>query len=374
MIGIYKIENKINSKCYVGQSIDIEHRWMIHKSTLNNNTHHNNYLQRAWNKYGEENFEFKILEICSEDELDEKEIEWIDKLHSYRYHSDSNGYNMNIGGDGNRKDCPILQFDLYGNFVNEYKNIHVASQMTGINIQSISGCCKKNHKYAGKYIWIYKNEYKDNKSLDWNFNNSKLRNINQYDLDGNLIKTWSHLKDIVNELHINPQSCLRHVTYTCGGYIFKYVDDNFLIDDKYLYLAKNSLRLTCNKPFYQVDINGDIVNSYLSLSQAKEDGWNERMINECCRGLRPKYKNFLWIPQEEYKYYTPELCKSIIDNKPIRKKYCIEQYDNNHKLIKTYNQLKDVVQDGFLKGNVLDCCLGRKPQYKGYIWKQKYIE
>ena len=374
MIGIYKSENKINGKCYVGQSIDIQNRWNIHKTHLKNNYHHNIYLQRAWNKYGEDNFKFEILELCLEDELDSKEIEWIDRLRSYIYFTDSNGYNMNIGGDGNRKELEILQFDLFGNYVNEYKNIHIASQLTNISIQAISGCCNKRHKYAGEYIWVYKCDYKNIDSLSWYFENSKLKNINQYNLDGNLIKTWRCLKDIINELHINPQCCLRNVAYTCGGYIFKYVNDNFILDDDYLYLAKNSLKCINNKPFYQIDMDGNIVNSYSSLREAEEDGWNERMINECCRGLRESYKKYLWIPQEEYIYYTPDICRTILSKKNKKRKYLVEQYDKDNNLVKIYNQLKDVVKDGFLKGNVLDCCLGRKPQYKGYIWKQKFID
>lgn len=46
MIGIYKIENKVNGKVYVGQSIDINTRWKCHISYLNSGIHHNKHLQR----------------------------------------------------------------------------------------------------------------------------------------------------------------------------------------------------------------------------------------------------------------------------------------------------------------------------------------
>ena len=42
--GIYKIENIINHKIYIGQSKDIETRWEHHKWELNNHKHSNNYL------------------------------------------------------------------------------------------------------------------------------------------------------------------------------------------------------------------------------------------------------------------------------------------------------------------------------------------
>jgi len=63
--GIYKIINKINGKYYVGSSNDIlskRGRWKEHKYELNYKRHPNDHLQKSWNKYGEKNFEFVILE------------------------------------------------------------------------------------------------------------------------------------------------------------------------------------------------------------------------------------------------------------------------------------------------------------------------
>src|SRR5258707_535337 len=62
--GIYCIENLVNGKKYIGLSINIEDRWYVHKTTLRGNYHDNSYLQNAWNKYGENNFECWIIEKC----------------------------------------------------------------------------------------------------------------------------------------------------------------------------------------------------------------------------------------------------------------------------------------------------------------------
>ena len=64
MIGIYKIENLINHKVYIGQSIDIAGRWLEHQIDLKGNRHRSRHLQFAWNKYGPENFSFEVLEEC----------------------------------------------------------------------------------------------------------------------------------------------------------------------------------------------------------------------------------------------------------------------------------------------------------------------
>lgn len=61
--GVYNITNKVNGHSYVGSSNDIKRRWRDHKSRLRGNRHNNDYLQNAWNLYGEENFEFKTLAV-----------------------------------------------------------------------------------------------------------------------------------------------------------------------------------------------------------------------------------------------------------------------------------------------------------------------
>ncbi len=79
--GIYKIINKINGKYYIGSAVNLYERWYKHKSDLNKNKHDNSYLQNAWNKYGEENFTFVVLELIDNKiELINREQYWIDIL------------------------------------------------------------------------------------------------------------------------------------------------------------------------------------------------------------------------------------------------------------------------------------------------------
>ena len=75
--GIYQIENLINHKKYIGKSVDIYRRWKHHKFLLNSNLHYNSHLQSSWNKYGEKNFKFTIIDICNELDLDDKEKYYI---------------------------------------------------------------------------------------------------------------------------------------------------------------------------------------------------------------------------------------------------------------------------------------------------------
>ena len=63
---IYSIKNKENGKCYIGSTNNPRVRWSKHKGDLARSTHHSFVLQRAWNKYGKDNFEFKVLLECAE--------------------------------------------------------------------------------------------------------------------------------------------------------------------------------------------------------------------------------------------------------------------------------------------------------------------
>lgn len=97
--GVYKIVNNVNGKVYIGQSINIKNRWKDHVNALNRGDSSCTVLQRAWNKYKEKSFSFEILELCTEDRLDEVEIKYIEM---YDALNPENGYNIEPGGNKNK--------------------------------------------------------------------------------------------------------------------------------------------------------------------------------------------------------------------------------------------------------------------------------
>ncbi len=93
--GIYYIRNKVNGKMYIGLSVNIGDRIRVHMKDLGKNFHPNTHLQKSWNKYGKDNFEFGILEECLEKEMETREIYWIETYDSF-----ASGYNRTQGGYG----------------------------------------------------------------------------------------------------------------------------------------------------------------------------------------------------------------------------------------------------------------------------------
>lgn len=69
MQGIYKIVHIPSGKYYTGSAINIQNRFVQHKTDLRGNKHHCIYLQRLWNKYGKDNFIFGFVEEVADKTL-----------------------------------------------------------------------------------------------------------------------------------------------------------------------------------------------------------------------------------------------------------------------------------------------------------------
>ena len=254
--GIYAIKNIINNKMYIGQSINIERRWKIHKCKLNHLKHPNKHLQNEWNKYGKENFVFEIIEKYDSKLLKEKEEYWI------KYYNTNNlqkGYNIAKGGNGgninhicseetkrkiaeNNSIGKIVQLDFDGNIINIWNSVTEASRILKIHEASILNCAKHNFYLSYGYIWIFYNEfYYSNFNIKKYINEHKFKlnpTILQYDLYGNIIKEWKwkEIKNTFKSSYGTIRKICQHIGYnlTCNNCIWLYKDDDFNFTQEYL--------------------------------------------------------------------------------------------------------------------------------------------
>ena len=96
-IGIYKITNELNQKCYIGQTKQgFKKRWAIHVRTgLKASNNNSSAIHEAMWTDGLENFSFEILSVCEKESLNQKEKEYITF-----YKSNEWGYNLTKGNEG----------------------------------------------------------------------------------------------------------------------------------------------------------------------------------------------------------------------------------------------------------------------------------
>ncbi len=186
--GIYKIINLKNRKCYIGSSIDIKDRFRDHKSYLKKNKHHCIALQRAYNKYGVENFLYDIIEHCDSSILIEREQYYLDNLKP------------------------------------EYNSLKIAGSSKGYKFgkQSKETCELKSK------------------------NSSRKRKVDIYTLKGEYLETKNSLTEAtkltkISQIHIR-EICLG-IRFSRNGYRFKYSEDEKLVDREFRLSRKIKLKL-----------------------------------------------------------------------------------------------------------------------------------
>lgn len=142
MVGIYKITNKINGKCYIGQSIDIERRFKEH--CIKNKS----YISSTIIQEGKENFLFEIIEECSIQQLNEKEQYWIQYYNSIK----PNGYNVAEDTKSNHTNYRFFDKDIITNIILDLQNTNLTlseiSKKYNMHISNISRInTGKTHRY-----------------------------------------------------------------------------------------------------------------------------------------------------------------------------------------------------------------------------------
>ena len=322
---IYKITNLINGKIYIGQTRVTEpQRWQQHIWYANNAPEKDSVaLCRAIKKYGKDNFKREILEEINDNEkLNEREIYYIMKYNST---NKDIGYNIALGGFGkavyNNTEIlelyykhktiaevsrilgcqretisrrlramgietynkSVLQYSTAGQFIAGYSSFAEAKRKTGLNLPHII----PKHKYHSGFFWLYEVDNDDIKVVILNYKNERhlTKEIQQYDLNCNYIKSFNSATEASKELNIDVSSIKAAINgkqKTAGGFIwYKPNTNGETLEEKYQKYINSS---SCCE-IEEIDLFGNVIGTFPSASYLERElHWTYNCIKNVCDG------------------------------------------------------------------------------------------
>ena len=286
--GIYMIQNKVNGKIYIGQSVNIEKRWKNHKSELRGNHHDNEHLQHAWNKYGEDNFEFTVICECDENQLNAREEYYIFELMSYDRRV---GYNRTYGGGSG------LPTEETRQKRSEIQKIRMSNPEIRKKIsEALKGEKNPNYGRTGEKHPLYGTHLSEEQRKRISEAN-KGENHPMYGRTGKLSPNYGKLrseetKRKISEAHKGEKA----VWY---GKHFSEEHRKKLSENHYM-KGKFGAKHPRSIPIVQLTLDGQLVNIYESSYEAERVGFIVSAINRCINGKLKTHKGYKWMKLSEY--------------------------------------------------------------------------
>ena len=276
----------------------------------------------------------------------------------------------------NGKKTPVLQYDLEGNFIQEFESLNAASNAVGVVPNAIGQNLNSFLKSAGGFQWCFKTKNYSHKIEPYVIDNNGLP-IGQYDLNGNLIASYESLLQAE-----------RKTGHTDGSIRAAMNRGAKLKDSAYFFIQYNKhqeipklVEPYVNPlhgfmiPVVQLSADGKyFINKFPSIIHAEKFfNIKKSHISNVCKGKRKTALGYKWLYKSDYINQKPLPKISLKDAK--RKIYSkpVAQYNLDGKYIKKYKNLQEAAKSSnCLRSNLIAVIKGRRNSSGGYIWA--YIE
>lgn len=296
---IYKIENKINNKKYIGFCKNFNSRIKRHFNLLKNGKHHSNKLQRAYDKYGIDNL---LIEILFTLDTDYEGIKIIEMQYIKKFNTFNKGYNCTIGGDGvvgifgekHWHSKPVFVYDKEGHYLKTFTSVSECAFYYKTNVGSIWSVIKNKTKiFRKEYFFTY---------INFGEKYVGFHNIFQYDLNGNLKNSFvdtNHLLkalNIVNKnIRININLCLNGKRGTALKYMWFNVYKGE-VTSPYNNFSGYWVKINQSRKVIQADLNNNILNTFDTVTEAtnflnKKQG----TLNPCLKDKTKTAYGYKWF-------------------------------------------------------------------------------
>jgi hypothetical protein len=278
---IYKITHN-NGKNYVGQTIDINGRFLYHKRKIINKNHYNFLLNQDCDI---DNYVFSIIDIAnSQVTADDLEKYYIEINNSFYK---KGGFNLTPGGKGsiNHRTKKVYLFNLKGEFIKKYPSIRCCARELNLDASNIHRNCHGEYsKYKG-YIFSFTNTIKPKK---YNIN-SKMKKVSKYDDNGKYVESYGSIKEaaLKNKIHHSASlsNAIKNKTFCCGYYWAYYTNTKDIFLEKKRCIVKE-IEVFKGDIFVGIFANQKKVADYIGGSSSN--------INHCLNGRKKTYKGYVF--------------------------------------------------------------------------------
>ncbi|MGX8835327.1 NUMOD1 domain-containing DNA-binding protein [Amedibacillus sp. YH-ame6] len=285
-IVIYLIENKINRKRYIGQTVNYSERMKQHIYGRNNGR--NSMVDRAIKKYGVNNFEFRIIAVSTNQiDADEKERLYIEKYNSLK----PKGYNILRGGrsqQGAWNTRKVYMYSLNGKYIRQFDSSKQVERWSNSFYlrEGVRDCCNGKVKRCKDKIFSF--EKLDTVEPYCKPKSCKMKPVFQFSLDGKMIAVYKSVTDasVVTETsRTSILGCLSGIYKTANGYLWSYTDEHKSVSCE---IKRTEI--------YQLDEEKNIINEFPSCASA------ERALN-LRKGAYKTIYSVLGKNKKRYGYY-----------------------------------------------------------------------
>lgn len=351
---IYCITNTKNNKVYIGSTTDYSRRIREHFYRLEEGKHKNKHLQSAYNKYGKDNFDVKIVDSIDgsrEDGyvLEQKYVnDYILKYGIRMLYNKS----MDTAGVSVYKERNICVYDYRGVKVEENFSTYISIKYN-ITVKKLHRHCNIHSKHVNGYVFRYKDEYNNDYEED-------LRDDNRVvllDPLGNFVKEYMTIKEANKELGLTNgviKQNIKHNSRFKNNYYFVYsYNYDFSKKDSFLefnrenvlqHVLSEELSLTNNLIIWQLfDTDGSLVGNFSTIEEMSlKTGIKKGTINTNIYTQRKEnFKKQLYLEDRYVIYITTEMDK--IDTYDHGLPY-YEVYDENDQKVFITTYIKNVYE------------------------------
>jgi hypothetical protein len=268
----------------------------------------------------------------------------------------------------------ILQYNLNGEFIREYKSIAEAAEISGVYALYISACLRGKTKTTGEFQWLYKKNSKIAEKIPAIKLNRKppLKPVLQFSLDGKFIKEYESAIKAADELNIPLNDIKRYIykkNKNGSGFQWRFKSDSFFKNGITDIPSRSRRKRIRHKPILQFDLDGNFIKEFPSVAQAACSlGIPPGVIVRCKNGKSISAAGYRW--KEKISDDLEKNIEPILTRRYSGQKTPVLQFNLDGEFLARHPSQAEAARcTGTSTGTIYRCLKGDSLSGNGWQWK-----